>query len=178
MKFFTAEACRTFQDAEAFETASKAYRRHVDALSGRLKPEALALAHEWGIRDGLVVRVVHGRRTEVMKLVLRCGDLHHGYYNLELTYRGASMLPSHDAVLAEIARCTKSAKSFRYQVLFQELDSTDSGGIEHRLIFQGSDDQDMPWITVTCRELRWRRIPRKSRRLPPMADRYPEARTG
>lgn len=172
MKFFTPEACRTFQDAEAFKVAHEGYLRHLRALGSQLPPNVHALAMEWGVRDGLIVRVDHDREQGAMRLVLRCGDLHHGYFNLELTYRGAEILPSHDAALAEIARSTQTAKRFDYAVLFQELDATGAGGVEHRLIFRRGRDDKTIWFGVTCGELSWRRTPKQSRRLPPIPDRY------
>jgi len=178
MRFFTPEACDTFDEIEPFRLVNEAYRRHLDSLRGTLPANVLELSEPSGMEDGLVVRVDHDRDQHLLKLVLRCGHLQMGYYNLELTYIDAEILPEHDAALATIARSTKTQTDHRCDLAYHEVDAAEDGKIEHRLIFFALDPSHPNasgwlWFAVKCRELRWKRVPKKSRRLPPMADRYP-----
>jgi hypothetical protein len=101
-----------------------------------------------------------------------------GYYNLVLTYEEAELTPEHDELLAMIARSTKTQRSFEYDLAYQEVDATEDEHIEHRLIFYGRACPDSaaarwPWFSIRCRELKWYREPKRTRRLPPIIDRYP-----
>jgi hypothetical protein len=178
LKFFRPEACDTFEDIESYRVVFDAYRRHVDGLRESLPPHVLELTQPSGMEDGLVVRVDHDRQQRVLRLVLRCGDLQMGYYNLEVTYIDAEILPEHDIVLATIARSTKTQRHHECDLAYHEVDAAQGGRIEHRLIFYASPPRHQPagawlWFTVNCQELQWRRVPKRSRRLPSIDNRYP-----
>ena len=178
MKFFSPEVCDTFEEFEPFRQTDEKYRRHLEGLRNVLPERVLELAEPSGMDDALVVRVDHDREHRILRLVLRCGDLQMGYSNLVLTYEGAELRPEHDASLARIARSTESQRFFGCDLAYHELDATEDGGIEHRLIFHASKWHHPSaggwiWFAVRCRALGWRRDPRRSRRLPPSEDRYP-----
>jgi len=175
MKFFSPEACDTFDEVGAFRPAYEAYRRHLEGLRGVLPEEVLQLAEPSGMENALVVQVDHDRQTRRLRLVLRCGHLEMGYSNLVLSYEGAELSSEHDASLARIARSTKSLRDYCCDLAYQEVDIADGGMIEHRLIFRAFDDGKVgwTWFAIRCRELHWKREPRRTRRLPPSRDRYP-----
>lgn len=178
MKFFSPSACDTFDELEPFGEVYSEYRRYLEGLRGALPDRVLELAEPSGMEDGLIVRVHHDRERHVLRLVLRCGHLQMGYYNLVLTYDGAEISPEHDLALATMARSSFSRTRFGCDLAYHELDVAEGGMIEHRLIFNAKEwyhpsSGGWIWFAVRCRELRWRRAPKRSRRLPPFADRYP-----
>jgi hypothetical protein len=177
MKYFTPEACDTFDEIEPFRKVNEAYRRHLTGLRGILPEKVLELAEPSGMENALVVHVAHDRTRRSLRLVLRCGDLQMGYYNLVLTYEDAWLRPEHDVVLAMIARTTKTQRIFECDLAYQEVDATEDGHIEHSLIFYGracpeSASARWPWFSIRCQELKWYREPKRTRRLPPSDDRY------
>lgn len=178
MKFFSPEVCDTFDEAEPFREVYGTYRRYLEGLRGILPERTLELAEPSGMEDALIVRVDHDRERRVLRLVLRGGDLRMGYYNLILTYVGAEILPEHDVALARVARSTKSQREFGGDLAYHEIDAAEGGRIEHRLLFDSSGRRfpnagGWIWFAVRCRSLRWRREPKRTRRLPPSEDRYP-----
>lgn len=183
MRFFTPEACDTFDEIEPFRQVNEAYRRYLTCLRGILPESVLELAKPSGMENALIVRVTHDRTRHRLRLVLRCGDLQMGYYNLVLTYEDAELTPEHDEVLAMIARSTKTQRSFECDLAYQEVDASEDGSIVHSLIFYGracpeSASARWPWFSIRCRELKWLREPKRTRRLPPSQDRYPGGPAG
>jgi hypothetical protein len=57
---------------------------------------------------------------------------------------------------------------------WHEIDVAERGGIEHRLLFHRRGDQGV-CVTVRCRSMEWKRVPRPSGRLRASAERYPGA---
>lgn len=183
MKYFTPEACDTFDEIEPFRKVNEQYRGHLTGLRGILPEKVLELAEPSGMENALVVHVAHDRTRRSLRLVLRCGDVQIGYYNLVLTYVDAWLMPEHDVVLARIARTTKTQRIFECDLAYQELDATEDGHIEHRLIFYNRTclepaSASWPWFSIRCRELKWHREPKRTRRLQPSEDRYPSGPDG
>ncbi|RYG39319.1 hypothetical protein EON81_01435 [bacterium] len=172
MKFFTADRYASLSaeqdDFEIFRRTWEAYIKHLKTLEGVLPDHVLELAKPSGVENGLLVRVRHHRARRVLKLVLRCGDIPTGYYDLLLTYRGAAISPEHDRVLAAVAAGTSSVRH-EFDLDSHELDVTEDGEIEHRLLFHPG-----VWLAIRCRSLEWARGPRPNRRLPRIKNRYPE----
>lgn len=178
MKYFTPEACDTFDEIEPFRKVNEAYRRNLTGLRGILPEKVLEIAEPSGMENALVVHVAHDLTRHSLRLVLRCGDRQVGYYNLVLTYEDARLRPEHDVVLAMIARTTKTQRVFECDLAYQEVDVSEEGTIVHSLIFYGraspeSASARWPWFSIRCQELKWYREPKRTRRLPPSENRYP-----
>ena len=178
LKFFPPEVYESFSDHASYKKVHDEYLAYLEGLSGILPQRVLDLAKVSGTHDGLVVRVDHDRDENVVKLVLRCGHIQMGYYNLVLTYKGATILPDDDATLAKIARATLTRRMFRNDLCMHELDRTAEGEIEHRFMFHNiwpppESPAQYVCFTIRCRELTWRCEPKRTRRLPPLKDRYP-----
>lgn len=171
MKFFTLEAYNAWYEAYeedgALLNAWNRYKDHLGELRGVLRESVLKLADPYGMEDGLVVRVDHDRERRVLKLVLRCGHLQMGYYDLELTYIDASIIPEHEKILASIARSTKSHRTHQSDLAYHELDATEDGRIEHRFLFHPGK-----WFEIRCGLLQWDRLQRHGRSFPYYKDRY------
>jgi hypothetical protein len=164
MKFFTLDAYRAWYrelDDAPQKAAYQAYRRHLEAMREVLPADVVALGELQGIDDGLIVEAHHDRSQQLFTLVLRCGDLQLGYYDLVLTYRDAEISPEHERRLAEVARTGQDA-------YYHEVDRAEDGRIEHRWLFHPGLE-----IDFRCRELQWSRVERPDRELPPLDDRFP-----
>jgi hypothetical protein len=178
VKFFTPQAIDSFWSYDDFRAVQDAYWRYVESLRPPLPSHVLELAQLHGVQDGLVAFVDHDREARRLRLTVRCGYTDMGYYNLELTYVDAEVAPEQDAVLAKVARSVKTQSYHGCDLPYQELDLTADGRIEQRFIFHAleqfhPDAGGYLWFVVRCRELRWRAVPKRSRRLPPLVDRYP-----
>ncbi len=180
MKFFTIED-RWFDSGEeymAWETAHddeksakiayEQYQQHLANLHGILPDHVLALDRLQGIEDGLLVAVKHDRDQKKIALILRCGDLPMGYYDLILRYEGADISPEHERALARIARTTINAGYHESDLASTEIDKTEDGRIAHRFAFHPGC-----WFEIRCSELTWRTVPQPNRNLPDIKDRFP-----
>lgn len=166
MKFLTKEIYDSWysnhEDDRPLGAAYKAYQATVRNASAAWPERVRALAELRGVDDGLVVEVHHLRSLNRLILVLRCGHLQMGYYDLVLSYYDAEISPEHELTLARIAR------SSREEVFEQELEVAEDGRIVHRLMFHPGD-----WFAISCRELDWTSISRPNRELPQLGDRFP-----
>jgi hypothetical protein len=164
------------KDSDEWMHFQEAYRRHLDQLKGALPPHVWELAHLEGIEDGLIVEVSHNRVEHTLKLILRCGDLQKGYYDLLLIYEDADISLEHEHILAQLARRTPADVSGYVPELYRfELDVTEDGRIEHRLQFHVYPKHSYlgDWFAVRCRSLYWEKVNRPSRIIPALLDRFP-----
>jgi len=165
MKFLTKDIYDSWygrhEDDRPLDAACKAYRDYLATMAPAWPERIRALAELRGVDDGLVVEVHHIRSLNRLILVLRCGDLQMGYYDLVLSYDGAEISPEHELTLAQIARSDS-------EVFEQELEVAEDGRIVHRLMFHPGD-----WFAISCRELDWTSISRPNREIPRLGDRFP-----
>jgi hypothetical protein len=174
MKFWTLAAYEDwykFGDDTQLRESKVRYREHLSHLGSALPRRALELAYLQGTGDALVVRVRKDQASSNLLLVLRCGDLKVGYFDLKLQYDAVKLLPAHAAALARIARSTNSRLDFTYDLAFSEIDLECNGRIEHRFLFHSRTGEPI-YMTVTCRSLQWRRVKRLSRRIAFCKERY------
>jgi hypothetical protein len=171
MKFFTLDCYHSWHsdgDSSPQTVAFAEYNRYLEAMQGLLPDEVLTLAKLPGVDDGLVVEVQHDHAQHVLKLILRCGHLQMGYYDLVLRYEEAEMSLQDEETLARIARTTKDDSQHESDLYFHEVDRMEDGRIEHRLLFHPG-----VWFAIRCRALHWERVPRPNQKLPPLRDRFP-----
>lgn len=168
MKFLTLEASRAEDDDEPdggiYLRALKAYLNYLEELAPLLPPHLLQLAQLPGVDDGLVVEAHHLRSQSRLLLILRCGFIDIGYYDLVLAYEGAEISPEHEWVLAQIARGGED----KYDLCAHEVDIEDDGRVAHRILYHPGI-----WFGIRCRELHWETVDRPDRSLPPLPDRFP-----
>ncbi len=174
MKYFTFDWYRTRSDWRSkpvlpgpIEAPWTRYARYLEAMEGKLTPDLLTLARLPGVDDALIVLVRHDRIRCLLALTLRAGDAQMGYYDLALHYEGADISPEHERMLALIARTTQSDRRHMADMVWHELDVTDDGRIEHRLLFHG-----WRWFAIRCDKLHWVRLPQRDRKLPHRVDRF------
>ncbi len=122
--------------------------------------------------DGLIVQVTFDRAGGRLTLIMRCGDLVMGYYDLVVTYKEAEMTPEDARLLARLARSTVSAGLFDADLSRHEVDTAAEGRIEHRLEFHHHSQPDQ-WLAIQCRALQWEKIRCLNRDLPEYPDRFP-----
>lgn len=173
MRFFTLDAYNNDMfDFDAAKVVLDRYSRHLQEMEGVLPDELLALARLDGVDDGLIVSVRRNRRRKTLDLTMRCGNLIIGYYDLEITYSGASLLPDHYRTMNYIVRNQTLEAMGRYltagDLAYHEVDRADNGRCEHRLLFHPGR-----WFAIQFAAIRWRQIPRPNRRIRHRCDRYP-----
>ena len=155
-------------DGARLASEGERYARHLQSLRGVLPANVLALAKLHGIDDGLIVQVRHDREHRRLTLILRCGYIQMGYYDLVLTYEDAVISPQDEWTLAHIARAVTANNWPEFDIMNHEVDSAEGGGIEHRILFHPG-----VWFAICCRALHWKRISRSGQRPPRLPDRFP-----
>jgi hypothetical protein len=170
MKFFTLDIYHSpDNDARLFIAAAKAYERHLAGLRDVLPDELLDLANLPIVDDGLLVEARRNRSLGTLHLVLRCGNLQVGYYDLVLHYEGIQLSRETAWTLAQIARTTTNDRRHAHDVACHEVDRSETGGVEHRLLFNPG-----VVIVLSCQRLWWQKIDQPDRTLPALTDRFPE----
>ena len=123
MLFFTP----AWMKGDAEEEALAAYQTHLQAIGRGLPIRVLDFIRTVSMHDGRIQRVCYGRGSQLVML-LRCGDVQVGYYDLELTYRDVSLGKSDVRSLAAI--CLAPAE----ELLYDEFDLVDDM-VVHRILF-------------------------------------------
>ena len=172
MKFFTGDVYNSwysaYEDDSTLKAAFQHYYQYLEGLEGILPAHVLMLAQLPGVDDGLVVEVKHDRNQNVLVLTLRCGDLQMGYYDLVLQYEEADISSQDEQTLVRIARTTKNNRRHESDLYFHEVDKTEDGRIEHRLLFHPG-----VWFAIRCRVLYWDKVDRPDQKLPRLKERFP-----
>ncbi len=104
MRFFT----RQWHNGELSEEESQAvplrYAAHLETLRPKLPMTLLTLAFGTYLHDGLLRGVGLDRAQRTLAIGLRCGDLHLGYFDVDLVYKEVSLPASSLSELEAAAR--------------------------------------------------------------------------
>ena len=165
MKFFTLQWYRKDKDEAQYSEAFDSYLQHLEVMKGVLPASVIELANLPGVDDGLIAEVRHDRLRRRLTLVLRCGHLQMGYYDLVLNYEGAEISKSDEWKLACLAKISQGDRA--PDIAYHEVDSSGSG-VEHRILFHGGG-----WFAIRCQELSWAKIEVPDRVLPTISKRFP-----
>lgn len=161
-------------------TAVADYERHLQALPS-FPEELRRITQAFYVDDALFVRALYEPAKARLKLILRCGNIPDGYFDLILHYEGVEISPQDLDELARAARGAQTARRYEHDAYCHELDLLPDGSVEHSFLFHGSwnriaTDQ---WervlpvmFTVRCKTLTWERIERPDRKLPRVRDRF------
>ncbi len=171
MKFFSPKWLHNAETETDFQVVFDAYSRHLLKIKGVLPDHVMELASMRGIDDGLVVSVLHDRENAQLELTIRCGDLVRGYFDLIITYCDVQINQLDAYTLAVIARMTHVDK-YGHDLAYHELDLLMENQIEHRFHFHTS-----MVFKIQCGSLTWIKIDQPDRKLPEMADRFPNGPT-
>lgn len=173
MKFLTVDVYNswynTYQDDSALKSAFQQYHQYLKSIEDILPVPILMLAQLRGVDDGLVCKVTHDRIQQVLTITLRCGHLQMGYYDLILRYEEADISSEDEQTLIQIARTTKDESKHKFDLYFHEVDITQDGRIEHRLLFHPGT-----WLAIRCRVLNWKKVDRPDQKLPRLRERFTE----
>lgn len=125
MKYFTRGWIhgQTTDEKAAFVTA--AYWQHVHGLE--LPPAVRDLAF-LNPHDAYVLDVEHEPQSAQLRLRLRCGDMQVGYFDARMTFRGVTIASAHAEIL------TKAKRPATAEILYDEVDRSDFGGFEYRIL--------------------------------------------
>ena len=178
MKFFTPERIDEIVDPWTFKELQCEYLRYLHSLGNKIPDHIYSLVELEAVQDGLIVRARRISKGNILELTIRCGHLQMGYYNLTLRYLDAEISPDDDINLARIARGTYTSTRHYCDFAHHEIDLCDDGRIEHRVMFFTrpsclTGDDGYLCFTIRCRDIKWKRDGKASRRLPPFKERYP-----
>ncbi len=73
----------------------QAYARHLEQMRAVLPEQVLELATLPGVEDGLIVEYFYDENACTLRLVLLCGNLQKGYYDLVINYSDVEISPEH-----------------------------------------------------------------------------------
>ena len=140
MKYFTPARHSGDFDDEASDRAFEDYQRHLASLLPNLPLEVQRLATSINIHDGLLWKVAANLEQESLRLVLRCGDLQVGYFDLELEYQQVDFVPELTAALQKlsIVRLEQPSAPYPNEALYDEVDQEDDF-LVHRILFWHED---------------------------------------
>lgn len=144
----------------------RAYSSHLEKMRGVLPDHVLELAALSGVDDGLIEEYSYDKNERTLYLVLLCGDLQMGYYDLIITYKNVEVSLDHEKTLAYLAQ---SVDEHIHLHRF-EVDVTEDGRIEHRLEFFTSEGNR--WFAIRCEELNWEKIERPKQTFSPRPARF------
>lgn len=156
---------------EVWAAFRQAHERHLEKIRGVLPEHVLELATLPGLEDGLIVEYCYDKKKRLLHLVLLCGDLQMGYYDLIITYQGAEITPEHEKTLTHLAQ------SIDEHICLHrfEVDITEDNQIEHRLEFFTSDGK--VWFAIRCEGLSWETVERPKQEFSPRPSRFYPDRT-
>lgn len=165
MRFFTKDFIEEEKTSDDHRRLWEEYRKHLHDNRDVLTAPIQELALLPGVDDGLIVSFRHNRDVPSLELILRCGDLIMGYFDLCLEYIGRTITASDEAILQRLADLHR--QNIHGDIAYHEVDTTADGAIVHRILFHGNPWSKLPSqeVEITCRTLRWQKIPRPNRDL-------------
>ena len=179
MKFFTVEYYEA-EDRSRFGNRLQQYEQYIESLCEALPASVMELARmHVEFHDALIAQVRRDDKARTLTVVLRCGHLQVGYYDMELHYSNAEISDAHWHQLRFAARSTRESRRYIRRSWAHEVDTTDEGRIAHRLLLDwwgGRGNYPTVWVEIVCTELQWQRIPRPNRELPPWRERLTHIR--
>ncbi len=125
MKWFTREWTRgQLSDAED-DAVPALYAEHLDQIEDQLSAGARDLARNLNVHDGRVKGWRQANKTIELDVVV--GDLQAGYQRVLLTFEGSKLV--RPTSLDDLG-----FGNLRTEILYDEVDVTDSGAFEYRLL--------------------------------------------
>src|SRR6266496_1069983 len=90
MHYFTRAFCNGELSDEMFERQFLDYKQYIDRHIPSMSEPVRRLATEISLHDSKIMRALIDHSTREVQLLLRCGDLQQGYFDLALHYRDVS----------------------------------------------------------------------------------------
>ena len=154
MRHFTRGWTNGELDDEESDGVVEAYRRRLVAIGSRLPEPARRLAHEVYLHDAVIANIEWAPSNKKLTITLATGTSESGYLTVSLTYLGAELGEQRVEALRSVARDRET------EVLYDEIDIGDDGGLIHRLLFWPREE-----VTIDFRELQLHIEPRADRRV-------------
>lgn len=124
---------------DASDCAFEDYQRHLAGLLPGLPPEVQTLATSINIHDGLLWAAKANPEQESLRLVLRCGDLQVGYFDLELEYKATVSAELTEALRnLSVVRLNQPLTPYPTEALYDEVDR-EGEFLVHRILFWHED---------------------------------------
>ena len=161
MKYFTREWVSGSLTDEDWKKSQVLYLKHLDFILPRCSASVVELAKDISLHDGLIRRCIIDRRAAQLNLVLRCGDLQSGYFDISLQYLQVEFSMDKIVCLAKLAR------SCQVELLYDEIDLDENSNYVHSLIFSSFDE-----ISINFSALKIKKEKQPDRSLPFEGDRF------
>lgn len=177
LKFFTRELYDAAYRADRWEevtAANDAYGERLTRVGPLLGSEVFAVADPFFVADALIAKVRQSDSPAQLQVVLRCGDIRAGYFDLGLTYHDPDITDDDLRALANVAAHVRGSRNYGMMDAWcHEVDLLPDGRIEHHLTFHGPTE-----VNIRCSSLTVVREDRANRLLPPYPQRSRIARLG
>ncbi len=179
MKFFTSDIYKALEDLDTevqgldrLKEADRKYKARLSQVRETFPPALSAVADAWAVDDALIAKLRQSDDPATLELVLRCGNLQIGYFDLDFTYDSPEVSDEHLRALIKVASNIRGNCLFDgWDAWVHEVDRLSDGRIEHRIYFHKGG-----WVAIRCRDLQVVRTEKLDRRLPPYPNRYRVAR--
>lgn len=175
MNYFTPDLYQALNDWDALpdalerlKEANSRYSARLEQIRNSLSSEVSAAAGAWIVNDALISKLRQSDNPKELELVLRCGDLQVGYFDLEFSYDSPEISSQDLKSLIKVASNVRGNRRYGgWHAWVQEIDMLKDGRIEHRMFFHNAGI-----VLVRCRGIHVARIEKSSRRLQPFPNRY------
>ena len=128
MKFFTRKWAEGSCDENDSRMVPACYDEYLLGISNLLPRRVLDFVREVNLHDGLFQGVVLAPHTSRLAMKIRCGDLHVGYFDVNLEYTKLALL---DRMIQELDVVVNNAAT---EILYDEIDVFQDSVFEHRLL--------------------------------------------
>jgi hypothetical protein len=159
MKYFTSAWARGELEDES-GTAFAEYKKHLAFLLPQMPPDVRILATNTNLHDGMLLKKVLDTEQDTLLLILRCGDLQVGYFDLELHYLHMPSVPPATEGLESLVANPSRKNLHRSEALYDEVDM-EGDVFVHRILFYTR--RTYHEVTVRFTQLRLRTTPREDR---------------
>lgn len=148
MKFFTREWVNGEMADEATNSIVPSYFQHIETLH---LPQSIKDLANLNTHDGYILDVKHVPTTATLRMRIRCGDLQVGYFDVKVTFLGATISLDH---LATLVRAKRPAKT---EILYDEVDR-EGGVYEYRQLLYPERE-----VSIGFSDVQVVRIPKPNR---------------
>lgn len=146
MKYFTREWVNGDLSEGEWSSVTQNYLAYLASVADQLPSQILELAFHTNLHDGLIQKAVLSIDNRQLELVVTCGDLQTGYFDVTLVYFGVTITPENWKSLEEAASNPKT------EFLYDELEVMDKK-YAHRILFWPRNEVEFWFLNIDITKL-------------------------